>query len=75
MGLLDSLIDKEKATHDTIQSYLEEVAQELNIEFNQFFVMIKAKDNKYEPSFFIYSTKSGKPEFVKEVTIKDILGE
>jgi hypothetical protein len=72
-NLLGGFIDKEQITHDTIQSTLEDVAEELGCNFNEFFIMIKPKNEKFEMRFDIYKLENGKPNFVREITLKEIL--
>lgn len=74
-NLMGGLIDKEKITHDTIQTTLENIAEELDCEWNEFFVMIKPIDNEFEMNFYIYQQQSGKaPKFIREISLKEILG-
>jgi hypothetical protein len=72
-NLLGGFIDKEQITHDTIQSTLEDVAEELGCNFNEFFIMIKPKNEKFEMRFDIYKIDNGKPIFIREITLKEIL--
>ena len=58
-NLLGGFIDKEQITHDTIQSTLEDVAEELGCNFNEFFIMIKPKNEKFEMRFDIYKIDNG----------------
>lgn len=82
-GMLGGLVDKEKITHDTIQECLENICEELNenkhpedfLSFKDFFIMIKPVDEEFEMKFFIYKLSNGKPEFVREITLKEILGQ
>jgi hypothetical protein len=75
MGLLDEmmggLINKEKATFDTIQNALENISIELNCSHKDFFVIMKPVDEEFSPKFYIYLTQGNK--FVREITIKEIL--
>lgn len=72
-NLLGGFIDKEQITHDTIQSTLEDVAEELGCNFNEFFIMIKPRNEKFEMRFDIYKIDNGKPIFIREITLKEIL--
>lgn len=72
--LLGSLVDKEKITHDTIQECLEEVAKELGCGWDEFFISIKPKDEKFEMRFDIYRFENKVPKFVRQMTLKEILG-
>lgn len=73
-GLLGNLVDKEKITHDTIQGTLEDVAEELDCDYKEFFVMIKPMTEKFEPKFYIYKLQEGKPKLIREISLKEILG-
>lgn len=71
---LDKLFDKEKATRETITDTLSDIAQELNAPFNEFFIMIKPKNEKFEHNYLIYRSEKGKaPVFVREITLNEIL--
>jgi len=74
-NLVGGLVDKERITRDTIQTTLENIAEELGCEWNEFFVMIKPIDNEFEMNFYIYHQKKGEsPKFVREISLKEILG-
>ncbi len=74
-NLMGGLIDKERITYDTIQSTLENIADELGCEWQNFFVMIKPTDNEYNMKFYIYRQSTGEaPKFVREISLKEILG-
>lgn len=75
-NLLGGLVDKEKITHDTIQGTLQDVSEELNCSYKDFFIMIKPKNEKFEMRFDIFhiKEKEGKPTFIREITLKEILG-
>lgn len=73
--LLGGLIDKEKATFDTIQATLETVAEELGCSYNEFFVMIKPIKEDFSMKFYIYKTENGSPKLVREMTIKEVVGD
>ena len=71
-NLMGGLIDKEKITHDTIQSTLENVAEELGCSFKDFFIMIKPTDETYTMKFYIYKMVDGAPKPIREITLKEI---
>lgn len=71
--LLGGLIDKEKATFDTIQNALENIAEELQCSHTEFFVIMKPVDKDFSPKFYIYKMEGNK--FIREITIKEILSE
>jgi hypothetical protein len=74
-NLLGGLIDKEKITHDTIQSTLENVAEELNCTFKDLFIMIKPIDETFTMKFYIYKLENGAPKFVREIPLSEVLGD
>ena len=69
-------IDKEKITHDTIQTTLENVGEELKCEAKDFFIMIKPimVEDSMEMKFYIYKLENGSPKPIREMTLKEILG-
>lgn len=71
--LLGGLIDKEKITHDTIQSTLENVAEELSVSHKELFIMIKPIDETFTMKFYIYKLETAGPKLVREITLKEIL--
>jgi hypothetical protein len=73
-NIMGGLIDKEQITHDTIQTTLENIAEELNCDFKDFFVMIKPTNDEFDMRFYIYQTIEGKPVFQREISLKEILG-
>jgi len=74
MSLLGGLFDKEQMVKDTIQETLENIGDFLQTEEKNFFVIIKPKED-YAPGFYLYKTESGKQTFVKELSIKQVLGD
>ena len=75
-NLMGGLVDKEKITHDTIQSTLEDIAEELSCSHKDFFVMIKPIDEDFDMKFYIYfASKDASPKFIREISLKEILGE
>lgn len=73
--LLGKMFDKEKATQDTLQNFLEKVAvEELKCPHAEIGLFIFAKNNDFEPMGTIYRIPEGKqPQFVRKVSIKEIL--
>jgi hypothetical protein len=75
-NMLGGLVNKEQITHDTIQGTLEDIAEELGCSHTDFFVMIKPIDEDFNMKFFIYhSPANSAPKFVREISLKEILGE
>jgi hypothetical protein len=75
-SLLGGLIDKEKAIATTIKESLKEVAKELKCSHNELFIMIKPTDDKMNFKNWIYKHENGKPpKLIREITLKEIIGE
>jgi len=70
---MGGLVDKEQITFNTIQATLENVAEELGCSHRDFFIMIKPINNNFEMRFDIFKTENGKPNFIREITLKEIL--
>ena len=71
---MGGLVDKEKITHDTIQSTLEDIAEELGVDHSKFFIMIKPVNVTFTMKFYIYQMQeNGVPKPVREITLKEIL--
>lgn len=73
-NLMKGLVDTEKITHDTIQTTLENVAEELGCDYKDFFITIKPVDEQFNMRFDIYHLVNNKPVFVRNITLKEILG-
>jgi hypothetical protein len=75
-NLMGSLVDKEQITHDTIQSTLEDISEELECSHEDFFIMIKPVNAEFKMVFCIYREIPNElPKFVRKITLKEILGE
>lgn len=73
-NLMSGLINTEKITHDTIQSTLEDVAEELGCSYKDFFITIKPIDEEFNMKFDIFHAEQGKaPRHVRVITLKEIL--
>ena len=72
-NLMGGLVDKEQITYDTIQTTLEDVAEELGCNYKDFFIMIKPTNDDFNMKFFIYKLENGVPKMVREITLKEIL--
>jgi hypothetical protein len=73
-NLLGGLFDKNKIVHDTIQSTLENVAEELNCNYNELFIMIKPVDETFTMKFYIYKLEKS-PKLIREIKLSEILGD
>tara|TARA_R110000868_G_scaffold181220_4_gene422058 strand:- start:933 stop:1175 length:243 start_codon:yes stop_codon:yes gene_type:complete len=74
-GLMGGLVDKEQMTFNTIQSTLENVAEELGCSYKDFFIMIKPLDENFVMKFYIYKIENGVPKPIREITLKEILSD
>lgn len=72
-NLLGGLVDKEQITFDTIQGTLEDLALELKCSHKDFFIMIKPIKEDFSMKFYVYKLEEGKPNLVREITLKEIL--
>ena len=72
--MLSALFNTEKITHDTIQSTLENVAKELGCSYEEFFIMIKPINKEFDMKFYIYKLGEKNPTFIREISLKEILG-
>ena len=57
-NLMGGLVDKEQITYDTIQTTLEDVAEELGCNYKDFFIMIKPTNDDFDMKFFIYKLEN-----------------
>lgn len=73
-NLLGGLIDKEKATRDTIKNTLEDLSEELGADFKDFFVTIQPTDEKFGFKLYLYHLIDGRPKFIREVPLKEVTG-
>lgn len=74
--MFGSLFNTEKIVSDTIKNSLEEIAIELESDYKDFFVMIKPIDEKFNMKFYVYKIDENKsPKFIREISLKEILGQ
>jgi hypothetical protein len=74
-NLLGSLIDKEQITHDTIQTTLEKLSEELNCTHKDLFIMIKPVDETFTMRFWVYKLEEKGPKLVREIPLSEVLGD
>lgn len=79
-NLLSGLVNKEQITHDTIQSTLEDIAEELGCSYKELFIKIASIDNDFNPVFHIFKTEPyttletiPRFKFIREIELKEIL--
>jgi hypothetical protein len=75
LGILGNLFDKEQLVKDTIQSTLENVAQELECSYKQLFIMIKPKNEEFDFDCYIYKIIDANPKIIRKIPLKEILGD
>ena len=80
-SLMGGLVNTEKITHDTIQSTLENIAEELGCSHRELFIKISAIDEDFNPVFHIFHTmeqdnfeKIPNYRFIREISLKEVLG-
>jgi hypothetical protein len=75
--MLGGLFNTEKIVSDTIENSLQEIAIELKCNYKEFFVMIKPTNEDFKMSFYVYRIVAEKtlPQFVREISLKEILGQ
>jgi hypothetical protein len=74
-NLLGSLIDKEQITHDTIQTTLEKLSEELNCTHKDLFIMIKPVDETFTMRFWVYKLEEKGPKLIREIPLSEVLGD
>jgi hypothetical protein len=73
-GLLGGLVDKEKATRETIRDSFEDFQEELNVPFTDMFIILKPTTEKFDFVVHLYKMEDGKPKAVRIVPLKEITG-
>jgi hypothetical protein len=71
--MLGSLFDTEKIVRDTIQTALENVAEELQCSHNELFIMIKPINAEFDMKFYVYKIEQS-PKLIREIALSEILG-
>jgi hypothetical protein len=72
-NMLGSLFDTEKIVRDTIQTALENVAEELQCSHNELFIMIKPINAEFDMKFYVYKIEQS-PKLIREIALSEILG-
>jgi len=75
LGILGNLFDKEQLVKDTIQSTLENVAQELECSYKELFIMIMPKNEEFDFDCYIYKIIDSNPKIIRKIPLKEILGD
>jgi hypothetical protein len=72
-NMLGGLINTEQIVRDTIQTALENVAEELQCSHNELFIMIKPVDEEFNMKFYVYKIEQS-PKLIREIALSEILG-
>lgn len=72
-SMLGGLINTEQIVRDTIQTALENVAEELQCSHNELFIMIKPVDEEFNMKFYVYKIEQS-PKLIREIALSEILG-
>jgi uncharacterized FlaG/YvyC family protein len=75
LGILGNLFDKEQLVKDTIQSTLENMAQELECSYKELFIMIMPKNEEFDFDCYIYKIIDANPKIIRKIPLKEILGD
>jgi hypothetical protein len=73
-NLLGGLIDTKQITHDTIQTTLEKLSEELNCTHKDLFIMIKPVDETFTMKFWVYKLEGKAPKLIREIPLSEVLG-
>ena len=74
-NLLGGLINTEQIVHDTIQTTLENLSEEMNCEYKDLFIMIKPVDDTFTMKFWVYKLNEKGPKLVREIPLSEVLGQ
>jgi hypothetical protein len=75
MNLLGGLFDKEGMVKATIETCLENIAEELECKATELFIMIKPTDEEFNFKCWVYKMVEGNPKVIRQITLKEILGD
>lgn len=73
--MLGNVMDTEQITKDKIQDALEKVAKELNAPYSDFRIEISPIDADFNFICTIFHVKENKHYKIREITVKEILGD
>lgn len=77
-NFMGNLMDKEKATIDTIKMAMQEVAEETGLNHREFGFFIQPKTKDFDFKIYIVKinpTTGAIGAIVREITVKEIVGE
>jgi hypothetical protein len=72
-SVLGGLLNTEQIVRDTIQTTLENVAEELQCSHNELFIMIKPYNADFDMKFYVYKIEQS-PKLIREIALSEILG-
>ena len=74
-SILGGLMDTEGTVRTTIENTLDSLSEELQEEnYKNFHVVIQPINDDFNFVCLVYHIKNGKKEFVREIPLKEILG-
>lgn len=73
--ILGGLMNKEQAVYDAIQETMLDISQELKCSPSEFIIAIKATDEKFNFKLHIMRATPEGNVWVREITIKEVIGE
>lgn len=71
--VLGAFIDKENSIRETIINTLDNLSEELDCGFEDLFVTIQPVNEDFDFKMYVYQKINGKPSFVREITLKEIV--
>jgi hypothetical protein len=79
MDIFGGLFDKEGMVSTTIENTLENISEELGCKKTDLFIMIKPTKDVFDEDNtnfknWVYQIIDGKPKLVREISLKEILG-
>jgi hypothetical protein len=71
--IVGAFIDKEKEIGTVITNTLDNLSEELDADFKDFFVTIQPIDDDFNFKMYVYHKVNNVPKFVREITLKEIV--
>jgi hypothetical protein len=71
--IVGAFIDKEKEIGTVITNTLDNLSEELDADFKDFFVTIQPIDDDFNFKMYVYHKVNGVPKFIREITLKEIV--
>jgi hypothetical protein len=73
LGAFAGMLGIDKKISATIQNTLIELGHELNVGYEDLFVMIQPVDEKFNFEFYVYKIEEGRPVRIREIKLTEIL--